>query len=91
MTNAWYHALVIGVSALIANGVIRPGWVRYRIWRNDPNRIKTARRNWRGEYVPDLALIRAERALWSSLVLLWILGLLVLWTIFTRDLPPQPL
>lgn len=36
---------------------------QYSAWKADPAREKIARRNWRGVYVPDLRIIRVERAL----------------------------
>lgn len=68
-----YVSAAIGIA--IANAIGFPAVKRYQSWKSDPNRDRVCRRNWRGEYVPDLAVIRTERALWSALGLLVAFGL----------------
>lgn len=61
----------ITLAAMLAS-VIRAGWSHYQTWKHDPDRSKIAHRNWRGVYVPDLYLDRAERgglAVWIGVTL----------------------
>jgi len=60
VSTSQFFSLVLGCA--LAN-VIRAYWARYQAWKGDPNRVKTARKNWRGVYVADLGLQRAERAI----------------------------
>jgi hypothetical protein len=64
-----------GIGIALANAIGFPAVNRYRAWKMDPARIRVCRRNWRGEYVPDLAVIRSERALWTLLALVVLFGL----------------
>lgn len=71
-------AVTVGVA--IFRGVISPLIERYLTWRNG-SRIKVARRNWRGIYVPDLAVKRGEQLFWLAYLAFVILGLAIGWTI----------
>ena len=64
----WERVLSIALAAVAAN-LLRAVYTRYATWRDDPNRIKTASPDWRGRYVPDLQLKRAERGLlWAAII-----------------------
>lgn len=88
--------IVLGLSAFIAEGFVRPTLRRYSAWKNDPNRVQVAGRDWRGRYVPDLKIKRIERALWIALGVIIVLGIAGLVTIFNQpipalvDAPPAP-
>jgi hypothetical protein len=64
----------MAIAALITQGFIRPGLKRYEVWKKDPKRVQVARRDWRGRHVPDLMIIRVERALWCLLAAIILLG-----------------
>jgi hypothetical protein len=76
-------APIIAASIGIAlyGGLIVPLRIRYRKWRDDPRRPKTAQRNWRGVYVPDLAIIRMQRLFWLAYVGFIVFGLWIGWMI----------
>ena len=65
---------VVALAAFGRGLVVDPLLERYHRWRDDPNRIKTARRNWRGVYVPDLALKRVKAAIFIAWLLVPLLG-----------------
>lgn len=83
MDPAVRHALVIGAAALITTAIIRPAHARYRTWKNDPNRVQVAQRDWRGNYVPDLSIKRVERGLWLAAATIFALGCAIGWTVLT--------
>lgn len=73
--------LASSLGIFIAAAFVMPAIDRYRAWKNGPREI-VARRNWRGQYIPDLTFIRIERAFWSFWILLYGSGLVVLGVIF---------
>lgn len=76
--------LYLGIAAFLTQGFFRPALKRYETWKADPNRVQVAGRDWRGRYIPDLRIKRAERAAWVLLVLLAAAGVLVLGVIFAN-------
>ncbi len=72
--------LAVSVATAIYRGIVSPLIARYLAWRNGP-RVQTARRNWRGVYVPDLTVKRGERIFWLAYLGLVVLGLAIGWTI----------
>jgi hypothetical protein len=71
-------ATAVGIAAYRA--VASPLASRYRSWRDGP-RVQVARRNWRGVYVPDLAIRRGERTLWLAVGGFVVVAGMVGWTI----------
>jgi len=69
------HYVSTGIGIALANAIGFPAVNRYKAWKQDPSRERVCRRNWRGEYIPDLAIIRTERTLWTVLALLVLFGL----------------
>jgi hypothetical protein len=51
--------LIAGVA--LFRGLVVPMLERYQAWKQGPREL-VALRNWRGVYVPDLAVKRGERA-----------------------------
>jgi len=72
--------LAVTIATAIYRGIVSPLIARYLAWRDGP-RMQTARRNWRGVYVPDLTVKRGERIFWITYLGLVVLGLAVGWTI----------
>jgi hypothetical protein len=72
--------LAASVGIALYRGIVSPLLDRYIRWRNGP-RIQVARRNWRGIYVPDLAVKRGERIFWLAYLAIVCLGLAIGWTI----------
>lgn len=72
--------LAASVGIALYRGIVSPLLDRYIRWRNGP-RIQVARRNWRGIYVPDLAVKRGERIFWLVYLAIVCLGLAIGWTI----------
>jgi len=70
----------VTIAIAIYRGIVSPLIARYLAWRDGP-RMQTARRNWRGVYVPDLTVKRGERIFWITYLGLVVLGLAVGWTI----------
>jgi len=77
------HYISTGIGIALANAIGFPAVTRYRAWKTDPNRDRLCRRNWRGEYVPDLGIIRTERALWTLLAMVVLFGLVGDYVIMT--------
>lgn len=75
-------AATVGVA--LFRGVIAPLVTRYLNWRDGP-RVQTARRNWRGIYVPDLNVKRGERMFWLAYLAIVAIGFAVGWTIMVTD------
>lgn len=71
-------ATAIGIA--LFRGVVSPLSARYLAWRDGP-RLHVARRNWRGVYVPDLAVKRGERLLWLAYAGIVVVAGAVGWTI----------
>lgn len=71
-------ATTVGIA--LFRGVVSPLLDRYFRWRNGP-RVAVARRNWRGVYVPDLAVKRGERIFWLGYLAIVVLGLAIGWTV----------
>lgn len=76
-----FRILASALSIFILNAFVFPIWNHYREWKHGPREI-VARRNWRGHYVPDLTIIRFERALKWSVVLFYLFGVFVLGVIY---------
>lgn len=74
-------ATAIGIAIYRAVGA--PLIEKYRTWKAGPRQV-VARRNWRGVYVPDLAIIRVERIVWLALLGFVALGAAVGWTIMVH-------
>lgn len=70
----------VTIAIAIYRGIVSPLIARYLAWRNG-SRVQTARRNWRGGYVPDLTVKRGERMFWLTYLGLVVLGLAIGWTI----------
>ncbi len=71
-------AVTVGIA--IFRGIVSPLVMRYLTWRNGPREL-VARRNWRGVYVPDLTVTRAERAFWIAYLAFVVIAGAVGWTI----------
>lgn len=71
-------AISTGLGIFLASAVVLPAWDKYKAWKNDPLREKVARRNWRGQWVPDLGLIRMERAIKGTFFAIVIFGVVLL-------------
>jgi hypothetical protein len=74
-------ATSLGIA--IYRGIVSPLLDRYFTWRNGP-RVQTARRNWRGIYVPDLYVKRSERLLWLAFLGIFVVGWTIGWTVMVR-------
>lgn len=72
--------LAVSVGIAIFRGIVSPLVARYLAWRDGP-RVQTARRNWRGTYVPDLNVKRGERTFWIVYLVIVVLGLAIGWTL----------
>lgn len=72
--------LAVSIGVAVFRGIISPAVARYLAWREGP-RVQTARRNWRGVYVPDLNVKRGERLFWLGYLALISVGLAVGWTV----------
>ncbi len=72
--------LSTAVGIFFCTAFVFPMEKRYKEWKASDREI-IARRNWRGQYVPDLTLIRCERALKWSVISLFLLGLVALYGI----------
>ena len=72
--------LAVTVGVAIYRGIVSPMLARYFAWRDGP-RVQTARRNWRGVYVPDLNVRRGERIFWLAYLGIIVLGLAIGWTV----------
>jgi len=72
--------LAVAVGIAIFRGIVSPALEKYLTWKVGP-RTQVARRNWRGVYVPDLAVKRGERIFWLMFLGIVTLGLAVGWTI----------
>ena len=72
--------IAVSVGIALYRGVIAPLLQRYRGWR-DGDRVQVARRDWRGIYIPDLRVKRAEQLFWLAYLALVVVGLAVGWTI----------
>lgn len=75
------HYITTALGIALANAIGFPVANRYIAWKRDPSRERVARRNWRGYYVPDLSILRTERALWIVLIGLFLFGLVCIFTI----------
>ncbi|SFR97637.1 hypothetical protein [Sphingomonas jatrophae] len=78
--------IATSVGIAIYRGIVSPLVDRYFRWRNGP-RVRTARRNWRGIYVPDLSVKRGERIFWLAYLSIIVLGLAMGWTLMTSPVP----
>lgn len=72
--------IAVSVGIAVYRGIVAPIFQRYRGWRNS-NRVQVARRNWRGVYVPDLRVKRAEQLFWLAYLAVVAVGLAVGWTV----------
>ena len=72
--------IATSIGIMLYRGVLVPALGKYRAWRDGP-RIRTARRNWRGVYVPDLTIKRIERFGILLVLALFVCGAAVGWTI----------
>ena len=75
--------IVTSISIALYRGVAAPSISKYRAWRDGP-RVRTARRNWRGVYVPDLTIKRIERLCVALVVGVVLFGVAVCWTVMVR-------
>ena len=75
--------IAVSVGIAVYRGIVAPLIQRYSDWR-DRDRVQVARRNWRGIYVPDLRVKRAEQAFWLAYLVLVAAGLAVGWTVMVR-------
>lgn len=72
--------IAVSVGIALYRGIVCPLLDRYRGWRSG-DRVQVARRNWRGVYVPDLRVKRAEQLFWLAYLALVAVGLAVGWTV----------
>lgn len=67
------QALIISMSIVLANVVIR--WhKRYKNWRDNPERVRVAVRDWQGRYVADLKIKRVERFFVFALIAFFVVA-----------------
>ena len=71
-------AVTIGIA--IFRGIVSPIVARYLAWKSGP-RVRVARQNWRGAYVPDLNVKRGERLFWLAYLAVAALGGAIGWTV----------
>lgn len=72
--------IAVSVGIAVYRGIVCPLLDRYRGWRSG-NRVQVARRNWRGVYVPDLRVKRAEQMFWLIFLGIVAIGLAIGWTV----------
>ncbi|MAM37242.1 MAG: hypothetical protein CL949_01760 [Erythrobacter sp.] len=72
--------IAVSVGIAIYRGIVCPLLNRHRGWRGG-DRVQVARRNWRGIYVPDLRVKRAEQMFWLAFLGIVGAGLAVGWTV----------
>lgn len=65
--------LTIALGMFFAAAFLFPAKQAYVEWKKSRTEV-TARKNWRGVYVPDLAIKRAERAGALAFVMLFLIG-----------------
>lgn len=75
--------IATSIGIMLYRGVLVPALGKYRAWRDGP-RVRTARRNWRGVYVPDLIIKRIERLCIAFVVGVILFGVAVSWTVMVR-------
>lgn len=75
--------IATSIGIMLYRGVLVPALGKYRAWRDGP-RVRTARRNWRGVYVPDLTIKRIERLCIAFVVGVILFGVAVSWTVMVR-------
>ncbi|WP_380789383.1 hypothetical protein [Sphingobium xenophagum] len=75
--------IAVSVGIAIYRGVVCPLLDRYRGWRCG-SRVQVARRNWRGVYVPDLRVKRAEQMFWLIFLGIVAIGLAIGWTVMVE-------